>query len=154
MVVCWRTAADTTAAWRVLFIVLVALSMKEVEVALIAAVVLGRIWGLLHGWQSAATPSWRQSNRPISPIPRVSSVSSVSSISPISLALTHRNRGECDAAHAEGRRRGCRVGAQVVDLGVETCNLILILLPPLECLRFNIRNRSSYAHKFLRLLLH
>ena len=43
--------------------------------------------------------------------------------------------------------------AQVVDLGVETCDVVLVIRSSLDRLGLNVRNRHAHAQTFLVLLL-
>ena len=153
VVVCWRTASHA-AARGIVFVVLEALGLGEIQVALIAPLVLARIRLLLHrhGLQSvaaaaaAAAPAAAACRLPPAAWRRTDADGRI-------WAVTHGNRGKRDASHAERRGRRRRVRAQVVDLGVETCHLVLVMRSSLDRLGLNVRNRRAHAHKFLVLLL-
>lgn len=124
VVVCWGAPSDTTARRLLLF--MFGTLGWDVQFTIIPALILAWVGWLLHRLQPAAAAAWRRSNGTIS-------------------TLAHRNRRKRDTAHPEGRRWGCRVRAQVVNLGIETCDLILIVSPSLDCLGLNVGDCSAYA---------
>jgi hypothetical protein len=105
MVVCWWTTSDTNTRG-VLLLVLGALGLRKVQVAIIAALVLVRVWLLLHGHRvkSGAAPARRRSNRPI-------------------LTVAHRNRGELE----DENLLDCKARTRVLEVVILVLEQLVLL---------------------------